>query len=463
MVGATVGGALLLVAGMLVVDAVTTRDAQHRLETARGAVRTLDGPPEEVWTATASAEHGFGLLPGLLVTVEDDAAVARDLDSGAVTWRVPVGDGAVCGPWVSWHVARTTSRTLVCVAGATATVVDATGRVLGERDVETGGALLAPGPAGGLVRLERVGEPGEPTGGPVAVDPAAGETIDGVRGRDAVVTLEDALTGDVRWRHELPFQAVPWSCTRWDARTGGEEVDAERLDALASELLVDVDGCGLAASFTPDGDRLDDPDLGTDDVVPLAGGRFLVDADRYGSGGTLRADRVLRADGTLLLDVPGEVLDPQSTDEPGPGVLIVRDGIDLDAYDDDGARLWTHDGARVPEAVYALAAGTAVVGTGGTVLGLDAVTGEQTWSRFLDDLAGDDGRSTTVRQAFTDGRCVILGLVDPATGTGSRTVALELSTGALVWESDDGDRSASLVPAQGRLLAWDGATVSVLG
>lgn len=482
-VGATVGGVLLLVAGMLVVDAVTTRDAQHRLETSRGAVRTLDGAPEELWTATASADRGVGFLPGLLVTVEDDDAVARDLDTGEVAWRTPVGDDAVCGSWVPWDVAGSSSRTLVCVAGAgtpfswydpsappppttgtaTTTVLDAAGTVLGAREVEIDGAVLAPGPAGGLVRLERVGEPGEPTGAPVAVDPGAGETVDGVSGRDGVVTLEDAVTGAVRWRHDLPFQEVPWSCTTWDAETGGEEVDAERLGVVVSEVLVDVAGCGIAASFGPDGDRLDDPDLATDGVVPLAGGRFLVDSDRQGSAGTLRADRVLRADGTLLLDVPGEVLDPQSTDEPEPGVLLVRDGIDLRAYDDRGARLWTYDGARVPEAVYALADGTAVVGTGSTVLGLDAMTGEQTWSRFVDDLAGDERRSAMVTQAFTDGRCVILGLVDPATGTSSRTVALELSTGALVWEADADGQWASFLPVQGRLLRWDGATVALLG
>ncbi len=482
LVGAAVGGVILLVAGMLVVDAVTTRDAQQRLETARGAVRVLDGAPEELWTATASPDHGVGFLPGLLVTVAGGDAVALDLDGGETAWSVPVGDDAVCGSWSPWDVAGAFARTLVCLAGAgvpfswsgpdaavpttgtaTVTVLDAAGEVLGHREVELDGALLAPGPAGGLVRVERVGEPGEPVGAPVAVDPGAGETIDGVRGRDAVVTLEDALTGDVRWRHDLPFQHVPWSCTTWDAQTGGEQVDAEATVVSATETMVDVAGCGLAATFSPSGDRLDDPDLPTDGVVPLAGGGFLVDSDRQGSTGTLRADRVLRADGTFLLDVPGEVLDPQSTDDPDPGVLLVRDGIDVRAYDDEGARLWTYDGVRVPEAVYALAGGTAVVGTGNTVVGLDAMTGEQTWSRFVDDLAGDDARSAMVTQSFTDGRCVILALVDPATGLHPRTVALELSTGSVVWESDAGGEWASFLTVQGRLLRWDGVSVSLLG
>ncbi|QJW35418.1 PQQ-binding-like beta-propeller repeat protein [Cellulosimicrobium protaetiae] len=482
------GVVVVLVGGMLVVDAVTSRDAQERLETARGAVRALDGAPAERWSAPAAAERGVAFLPGLLVTVEGDEAVALDLDTGAEAWRAPLaGDESVCGSWSPWMLPGTPARTVVCVTGSevvpswyepapsapveedadvrpvTVAVLDATGAVVGEREVELGGAVLVPGPDGGLVRAERVGEPGEPTGAPVAVDPGAGETVDGVAGRDVVVTLEDARSGEVRWRRELPFQDVPWSCTTWDAETGGEEIDPERLTVVATESLVDVTGCGVAASFLPDGARLDDPDVAADGAVPLAGGRFLVDADRQGSSGALRADRVLDPDGTPVLDPPGEVLDPQATDDPAPGVLLVRDGIDLRAYDDEGSRLWTFDGTRAPEAVYVLADGTAVVGTASTVVGLDALSGEQTWSRFLDDLGGEEGRPTMVAQAFTDGRCAILVLVDPSTGSRPRVVALELGTGALVWEADVDGEWASFVSAQGRFLRWDGQTVALLG
>ena len=483
--GTVVAGVVaLLVGGMLVVDQVTSRDAQERLEAARGAVHALDGAPAERWTAPAAADRGVGFLPGLLVTVEGAEAVARDLDTGAEAWRAPLGgDEAVCGSWSPWELSGAPSRTVVCIAGtgvvpfwydpaaqpppgpgsATAIVLDAAGQVVGEREVEIDGAVLVPGPDGGLVRAERVGEPGPRSGPPVSVDPGAGETVDGVAGRDVVVTLEDALTGAVRWRSELPFQDVPWSCTSWDAETGGEEIDPDRLTLVATETMVDVGGCGVAASFLADGVRLDDPDLPTDGAVPLAGGRFLVDADRQGSTGALRADRVLDAEGVTVLDVPGEVLDPRATDDPAPGVLLVRDGIDLRAYDDEGARLWTYDGARVPESVYVLAEGTAVVGTASTVLGLDALSGEQTWSRFLDDLGGDEGRSAMVTQAFTDGRCAILVLVDPTTGTHPRVVALELSSGSVVWEDDLEGDWASFVPAQGRLLRWDGESVTLLG
>lgn len=484
------GVVAVLVGGMLVVDAVTSRDAQERLEVARGAVRPLDVAPTERWAAPAAADRGVGFLPGLLVTVEGDEAVALDLDTGAEAWRAPLGgDEAVCGSWSPWELSGAPSREVVCVAGSgvgplwydpgtrsqpeqgadaaplrvRVTVLGAAGQVVGERDVEVGGAMVVPGPDGGLVRAERVGEPGEPSGPPVEVDPGAGESVDGVAGRDVLVTVEDAVTGDVRWRSELPFQDVPWSCTTWDPETGGEEIEPDRLTLVATETLVDVGGCGVAASFLPDGERLDDADLPTDGAVPLAGGRFLVDADRQGTSGALRADRVLDAEGVPVLDVPGEVLDPRATDDPAPGVLLVRDGIDLRAFDDEGARLWTYDGARVPEAVYVLAEGTAVVGTASTVFGLDALSGEQTWSRFLDDLGGYDGWSAMVTQAFTDGRCAILVLVDPATGTHPRAVALELSSGSVVWEQDLDGEQASFVPVQGRLLRWDGETVTLLG
>lgn len=97
------GVVVVLVGGMLVVDTVTSRDAQERLEVARGAVRPLDAAPTERWTASAATERGVGFLPGLLVTVEGDEAVALDLDSGAEAWRTPLGgDEAVCGSWSPW-------------------------------------------------------------------------------------------------------------------------------------------------------------------------------------------------------------------------------------------------------------------------------------------------------------------------------------------------------------------------
>lgn len=484
-VGAAVTGGVvvLVVGGMLVVDAVTSGDAQDRLEFARGAVRALDGAPVERWTAPVAAEHGVAYLPGLLVTVDGDEAVALDLDTGAEAWRTAVGsDEAVCGSWSPWPASGPAAGTVVCVAGpgvmpfwydpvdeprtapdeVDVTVLDADGRMVGERTVEVGGDVLVPGPDGALVRAERVGEPGPPIGAPVAVDPGAGESVDGVSGRDAVVTVEDALSGEVRWRGELPFQDVPWSCTTWDAETGGEVIEPEHLAVVATDTMVEVTGCGVAASFDADGRRLDDADVPTDGVVPLAGGRFLVDADRQGTTAALRADRVLDPDGKPVLDAPGEVLDPWATDDPVPGVLLVRDGIDLRAFDDEGARLWTYDGARVPEALYALAGGTAVVGTANTVLGLDALSGTATWSRFLDDL-GNDGGDAMVTQAFTDGRCAFLVLVDPATGTHPRVVALELSSGAVVWEDDLPGEWASFAPVQGRLLRWDDGAVTLLG
>src|SRR5690606_40347246 len=113
----------------------------------------------------------------------------------------------------------------------------------------------------------------------------------------------------------------------------------------------------------------------------------------------LRADRVLDPDGKPVLDAPGEVLDPWATDDPVPGVLLVRDGIDLRAFDDEGARLWTYDGARVPEALYALAGGTAVVGTANTVLGLDALSGTATWSRSEERRVGNEDRPRRARAA----------------------------------------------------------------
>src|SRR5690606_11953274 len=250
--------------------------------------------------------------------VEGDEAVALDLDTGAEAWRAPLGgDEAVCGSsWSPWEPSGATSREVVCVAGSGvgpfwyepgARSQPEPGADVPPAHSTVGGAVLVPGPDGGLVRAERVGEPGEPSGPPVAVDPGAGESVDGVAGRDVVVTVEDALTGDVRWRSELPFQDVPWSCTTWDPETGGEVIEPEHLAVVATDTMVEVTGCGVAASFDADGRRLDDADVPTDGVVPLAGGRFLVDADRQGTTAALRADRVLDPDGKPVLDAPGEV------------------------------------------------------------------------------------------------------------------------------------------------------------
>jgi len=91
--------------------------------------------------------------------------------------------------------------------------------------------------------------------------------------------------------------------------------------------------------------------------------------------------------------------------------------------------------AVVNGTVYATDLGTTLNGAvtkGSTIWALSAATGATTWSRTLDSITGGTKEHTRGTPAVADGR-VIFGT--RTTGPGARIVALNASTGALLWKT----------------------------
>ncbi len=502
-VGAVAAGVALVLGGMLAVDAWHGRAGLDRLRAAPGGVEPLPDAPREQWTTDVGLTGGLALLPGSIVTVADGEAVAVSLDSGEERWRVDVGKDATCGSGPFWSLpSGEPDDTLVCVAPVpessggivrdgsleldpmtgrvvaatwTITVVDDDGEVLGQRDASTDGALLTPGPDGTVLRAERVGEMPTGDGAVVEQDTTTGELSGIPEGRPAVLQVEDALTGDVRWEAELPFVAGSGQCITWSEADGEETIraDLENLWTAVETRLVRVEGCGVTSWFTPDGTRLDEPDNPVDGVVALVDGTYYRDPTGYDWIPTVRteptsAPAVLGADGSVRWEPPGSVLSPTATDgRPVP--VFVRDGLDLVAFDAEGAELWRTSEQRTPDAVLVAAGGTLVVAHGygdGALAGLDLTTGGERWSLDREELSAglEVGAGWSADVAYTDGSRAILAVSDWEAGTTS-LLAVDLADGEVAWtaETTGQDGGSWVAPLQGRLLRMSDTEITRLG
>ncbi|MBM7817541.1 hypothetical protein JOE63_000018 [Cellulosimicrobium cellulans] len=503
-VGAVAAGVALVLGGMLAVDAWHGRADLDRLRAAPGGVEPLPDAPREQWTADVTLPGGFSLVPGALVTFEGESAVARSLDTGEERWRVEVGAYAACGSALVWSLPfGEPDDTLVCLApsldaaGAplpedelpvdpmtgrveasawTVTVVDADGEVLGRREVTSEGGAPSPGLGGTIVRAERVGEVPEGDGALVEQDPVTGEISEMPVGRPAVVRVEDALTGDLRWEADLPFVARSGQCVEWSETDGTQTTRAEleNLWVAVETRLVRVDGCGVTSWFTPDGTRLDDVGVPTDGVVALGDGTYYRDPTSndyswgYPAGGDVTAaPAILAPDGSVRWEAPGPVVVPRSTDgRPSP--RVVRDGLGIVAYDQAGAELWRTDEVGTPESVLVAASDTLVISNGygnGVLIGLDAATGRERWSfgREEAEAALDVGSGWGTDTAYTDGTRAIVTVSDWDAGR-TTLVALDLSDGHVAWTTEvSADGGSWAAPLQGRLLRMSETEIARLG
>ncbi|WP_086149950.1 PQQ-binding-like beta-propeller repeat protein [Cellulosimicrobium sp. KWT-B] len=500
-VAGVAAGVALVLGGMLAVDAWQGRADLERLRAAPGGLEPLPDAPVERWTADVEVSGGLALLPGAVVTVEDGTAVARSLDDGAERWRVDVGAHASCGGQLLWSLPfGEPASTLVCVApssdavglgGVTdlqldpetgrvlasdwaVTVLAADGEVLGRRDTTSDGGTPAPGPGGTLLRAQRVGEVPAGDGAVVEQDVATGEVADLPLGRPAVVRVEDALTGEARWEADVPFLAGAGQCVGWTEVDGTETIRAEleNLWTATESRLVRVEGCGVTGWFTPDGERLDDPDNPLDSVVALPDGTYYRDPTGYGStwgsssvAPSDAAPAVLGADGSVRWEPPGPVLVPRSTDGSDAPLLARYEG-ELVALDGDGSELWRSSEVVAPETVLVATHGTVVVSGGsstGWMTGLDATTGRERWSLDRETVEAAAGGSVSwMDTAYTDGRRAIL----LAYQDDGRTdlLAVDLADGHVAWSAEGGPDDGSWpVPLQGRLLRIGQSEIARLG
>lgn len=497
--GATAVG--VVVAGMAVVDAASSRGSLETLRRSVGGVEPVESAPRELWSTDAQTSGGLATLPGLLVVVRDDEAVAHDLDSGAVRWTVPLPRTSRCGGELELALTSPVpDETLVCVTddvpsplasrtllttttgeavdgtaslpAPQVTVLDADGTAT-TRPLDASRGWSAPGPDGTVARFRRVGDT---PAAPVPTDPSTGLPTDVSGGRAAVVTLEDARTGAVRWEHELPFVAEEGGCDQYSVAEDATYADLDGGAVVRSAGLVAVRGCGVDARFTPEGTRVDDPEKPADVVAQLPDGALLRAVDRgWAAPDGTGAAAVLEPDGAVRWEPTGEVIVPTATDGTAGDLVLTRQVTDLVAHDATGRPRWENAEVNSPEVAYVVADGVAVVlqGMGSVLVGVDVETGRTLWTRTIDELV-DDGAGPAVPssmlhvgQAFTDGARALLAVSawEDEEHSTTRLVALDLRDGEIGWSSAS-TSSTRYAAVQGRLLRidlGDDPTVTRLG
>ncbi|MBL0887817.1 outer membrane protein assembly factor BamB family protein [Myceligenerans indicum] len=425
------GTAVLLVtvvAGGLVVRA-HQRDA--RLRAAPGGVLTLADAAREAWHLDLD-----DVVQPQIVPVGDLAGITAggrvlglDPATGTQRWAVEVlepgevADGARlrCGPsrrTVGSVAVRTPtpSDPLVCVTEGTsapeAVVITPGGgvarRALGAAD-DTGGTapVYAPLPDGGLAVLARDRTPVDLGGAHVVEDDDGVASVKGaVRSAPGVtVRVEDAATGEVRWGpRTVAFDAAlaNSSCLMWGE--DGPELDVlDELAWSADERLISATACGVVVRLaTVDGEP--EPD-----AAPS-----------------------------------GRILEPWATDDaelaPVPAGEDVQDVL-----------------VRTEDL-------TLVLLEDGRVEGRDAATGDRRWTS---DVLGGDAAAVAGSAAFgayTDGRSAMLVLDGPSTGGAGqlRLVGIDLDSGELTWDVDQGQPYAQVASIDGHLVQVTGTGITGL-
>ncbi|MDO8145798.1 MULTISPECIES: PQQ-binding-like beta-propeller repeat protein [unclassified Isoptericola] len=475
-------GLVGVLAAVVLVDGAADRWRGDDLRAAAGGVTDLSGPPFEAWSLNEDI-GGLGLSGGLVAMQGEVVAVHRhdelvgiDLATGRPRWTVQLdeADGS-CGPGMAvWGdtIDVRPAELVVCVAQeidgeAHVTVVEDDGSVLVRRTVEGDHDLVVPGPRGTVVSATWVGDP-EDVDVDLRGDPLTNLTVIGEidDGYDLELSAADAVTGEERWVTTVPFGQVRdrTQCVSWDV--GGRNARVDRratLDHAVGRELIGVAGCGILAYLTPEGKRLDVPDVASDDddvvrrVRPLADGGYVVSSGVWNRP-ALEHD-VLGADGEHLYSVEGRVLDPLSTVGGDADELLVAYAARTIALDRTGEELWRAD--INAERLLARTDDVAVVlDSLDRVVGLGREDGAVRWVR--DDLVVQysalvgGGRSGELEAAFTDG--TVVAVVVP-TYTGERVLArwnaVDAATGEDLWSTELSSDGWGLdLAAAGHLLRW---------
>nr|BFF19544.1 hypothetical protein GCM10025730_30650 [Promicromonospora thailandica] len=470
--------AVAAVVAVTLTTAGLVRDHQRAelMRTSPVGVASLADPPEEVWTLPFDRAFGRSdfvdqptvVMDGLLVllpTVRRDYFVlppatgaadpapagfddvtAVDPASGEVAWQVPVGEDPECGP--SGYDATIRTGLLTCVQGPPdareVLAIQPDGGTSLRRAGLSDDEQLVPGPAGLVVRLRRLGDPVEPPPAPVCDPEGVCDSLLLTEGRDVRVTGEDPLTGAELWRERVAFEPrEAASCfTPWTGTDGAQELDLDHVTASAGAETVAVEGCGVQATLSADGVRLDtagERQAGRPAwVTELGSGRFAVES---GSSTSFLVDGAGAVLGTVAgypqpveasPDAPDDLLFPSS-----------MNGAGFDAVREDGTVLWTE---RYATRVLLSARDVVVADRGSKLVGLDRDTGAEVW-----EWEHDDPRGLGLFRTVTDGETVASVYLPQDDAARGELVAIDLATGKERWA----------VPVAGPVVAVDGNLVAI--
>lgn len=456
----TVAAVLATVLGTgIASDGVRDAARIERMRDFGGAVEDVSTPLTEKWVwegAVGVADLGWDetevtVLGDVLAFQSGRDLVALDPATGEEAWVVPLGDDPVCGPTgVSpdqGMPARSVSM-MVCLYGAAAdrevVAVRPDGTVSAPRTLDPSDTRrhgpARPGPDGTVLRATRIGPESQVDLGDARCEDTGECSGTVAAGRDIELRAEGAVTGEELWTVTVPFEgAEAWECWNdsWQGRTSGfdGEVHPDGFGGQVTADLVRLYGCGITAAVSPDGLLLDpESEPGEGHVESLASGGYAW-LDQSGPARTV----IYADDGAVVVDVSSYVRGPSVADGAGPDTLLGTDDIGgrLLAYEANGVPRWDIP-AEAPEYSFLAQVGRTAVVTAqgeGDVRGLDVDTGTERW-RWDTPAAGD-----WVLKTFTDGRAVLLHLIQADSGT-PRMVSLDAATGELLWQESDEDPAA---------------------
>lgn len=436
---ASVAGALVLtLGGLTVLDTVRARQADALLRTAHGGVVGLTQPPREVWSLDSG--EGWPVFAGnRILLAQEDALVAHDLASGEEVWRLEALAGFRCQADDSSAAAIAASTAVTCLGGGTSleavprepdttvAVVGLGGEVLARRELDLSRGLSEVLSDGDLAR--------------------------GVMdGRGAVVSVEDARTGEVRWTRTVPGDGAAEqdeSCVVAQ-ENGTTARPQDRMSFDDRDGVLAIYGCGTGGTFTREGDPLS----GIDDafVHSLRDGRL---ARMPFDGGPTE---VLDADGTPLWSTQGAFLEPVATDGTAPPILYSQYGSGFVAFDVEGRELWTFP--RYTNQILLATQDVTVVATYPGAVAVDNATGEALWT--WKDPAPDGSVAASVTAAFAGrGTLTVVAGTDPVERT--RWHSIDLVDGSTRWSTTIPVDAWMLTAVDGRLYSAAPGKITAFG
>ncbi|QJW36815.1 PQQ-binding-like beta-propeller repeat protein [Cellulosimicrobium protaetiae] len=443
--------AVLLAALLLTLVAVgswRTSTAERARLARPGAVVSLAVPPEPAWETDAAAPRLAVVADGdgaVLAVVTGERVEGYDVETGARRWAA-LDATAWCGP-AAGETSAPASRpgVVTCLTGPALAPV---AHVLGPRGPTTDAVPLGddlgravPAPDGTVLRWSR-------TGGVVHL------------------ALQDARTAQVRWYREIqPDDAQRTAMCR-------PQVAGQAAVTVEDDLLV-VRGCRLSAVLTLAGTRLDARgDAITTGVISRADGTFWRTTvrlpDRTGSTQLVAPDGTVRTalSGHLLVPLVGPGRDATTwfvTTPAGVRALEAPAGQGTDAP----RELWRVDLPAVQ--VVALAAERVVLAVDGTLVALDARTGERAWSwpravpeESADRASGGPDLRRGVTAAFTDGATLAVVVPDLDSPRRALMTGLSLDDGGVRWQAGYDADPHGFAPVAGRVVHVDPGTSRVV-
>ena len=436
LLGGVAAALVLVLGGLTLVDVVRARQAEALLRAVPGGVVGLERPPRELWTVDVG--EAWPLAAGeLFVVAAEGALVAYDRTTGAEAWRRDGLGSVQCGASGGPSADALDARSVTCLGWAeaeeaapaftlppsTVTVLGLDGRTMAERALDPARGNAAVLSTGDLARVVR-------------------------DGRDVVVLVEDARTGEVRWTQTVPTRTSDEgdsSCMAYqEGSPSADGWDVVQLYETGGVLM--LLGCDVNASLSTDGTVLSTE---LTRVQQIRDGRLV----RAG----MTDSELLDTDGTALWSVEGELMESLATDGTGPPLLFSRRGPGFVALEEAGDELWTFSGYATQ--VLLVTRDLTVISSYPGAVAVDTATGEEVWV-WKDSAVGTASGQVTAAFASRGGLTIAY---SSDNGAQSRWVSIDVVDGSTRWEEQVPVDAWSLFAVGGGVFGTRNGTVVAFG